>query len=319
MKIGIIVARFQTSYLHEAHKKLIEHVKSKNDFVFAFIGTVDPRLTIPDPLDYESRKIMVQTDYPFVDCYKLPNRKYDEHWCALLDSYILQLGVDGHDVTLYASREGFINSYTGKFKTEFVSEIITESISATEIRKQIHSQPITCQKGREGVIWASAHKYPISYQTVDVAILNSDSTKILLGKKENEFKFRFIGGFVDPADSSLENSAFREAEEETGIKTAGHKYICSARIDDWRYRSASDKIMTSFFVCEAISGEAKPNDDINKLEWFDVSKLNADLFEDEHFILYNALKRHLEKIEWRKLKTENAFRDFNQKLDKNEM
>lgn len=41
--------------------------------------------------------------------------------------------------------------------------------------------------------------------------------KLLLARKPNETKLRFIGGFVDPSDISYEKAAVREFMEETTV------------------------------------------------------------------------------------------------------
>jgi bifunctional NMN adenylyltransferase/nudix hydrolase len=104
-----------------------------------------------------------------------------------------------------------------------------------------------------------------------VAILNDDNTKVLLGRKPTEEKYRFIGGFVDPTDSSLEAAVIREGREEAGpLELVNISYVCSRLIDDWRYRGEKDSIMTSFFAANVAFGHEEPGDDICEVRWFDI-------------------------------------------------
>lgn len=292
MKTGIIVARFQTSYLHEGHVKLIRYVSELSDRVIIFLGTTIPRLTYTNPLSFEVRKKMVQFQFPNVEVYPIQDCKTDNQWNILLDNNISRLCKD-ENIILYGDRESFIENYKGKYNKAF-AEVTVHGISATKIRMGNHMCIPDTALGRAAVIWASEHKYPISYQTVDVAIVSTNQNKILLGRKDGESKYRFIGGFVDPEDQSLELAAKREVIEECGkIETDAYRYISSFRIDDWRYRKEKDKIMTAFFISEYIFGHVEASDDIAELKWFDLTTLTKDDFEPEHHILFNALITNL--------------------------
>lgn len=128
-------------------------------------------------------------------------------------------------------------------------------------------------------------RYPTVFATVDV-VLKKDG-KFLLGRKPHQQKFRFVGGFADPAfDNSYEDSAKREAKEETGLDVASVKYLGSTRIDDPRYRGTPDCIITHLFLAEEWEGSPVATDDIAELRWFDESEMNASVFVDEHHVLW---------------------------------
>ena len=299
MKTGILVCRYQCHYLHEAHIKLIDYVKERNEKVIIYIGVADTRLTHPDPLDFESRKIMVHELYPDITVLPIKNQKENYRWSINLDNDILKNTNLFDDITLYGSRESFLDTYYGSYNKEFVKDVVIEGLSATNIRCEVHKSKIDNRDKRQAVIWASNHRYPTSYQTVDVAIINFDKGELLLGKKLYENKFRFVGGFSDPEnedDTCLEAVGKREVNEECGyIETSNYKYICSMRIDDWRYGSSRDKIMTTFFACSYIFGKCSPRDDIHELQWFDINALTEDMFEQEHIQLYKELINYLKK------------------------
>ena len=129
------------------------------------------------------------------------------------------------------------------------------------------------------------NRYPTVFATVDVVIRKGD--KLLLGRKSHQSKFRFVGGFADPAfDNSYEDAAKREAKEETGIDVQSVKYLGSTRIDDPRYRNTPDCIITHLFEATEWSGEPVASDDIAELKWFDRNELRASDFVDEHHVLW---------------------------------
>jgi bifunctional NMN adenylyltransferase/nudix hydrolase len=112
-------------------------------------------------------------------------------------------------------------------------------------------------------------KYPTSFQTTDILVINRLKNEVLLGRKPAEDKFRLIGGFVDPVDLSLEDAASRELREEAGInlEVGTPKYQFSYRVDDKRYRDSQDKILTAVFTCDYLFGFATASDDICEVKW----------------------------------------------------
>ena len=113
-------------------------------------------------------------------------------------------------------------------------------------------------------------KYDTSFQTTDCFVINREKKEILLGRKHTESKFRLIGGFVDPADLSLEDAAKRELREEAGanLECSHPQYLFSNRQDDPRYRDSRDKILTAVFRFEYLFGFATAGDDIKEVGWF---------------------------------------------------
>ena len=111
--------------------------------------------------------------------------------------------------------------------------------------------------------------------TTDVAIFDSKNEYLVLGRKPNEEKFRFVGGFVNPNETA-EMCASREVNEETGLEIGGVnelKPLGTHVIDDWRYRGESENILTTFFWANYKFGRPEPNDDICEAKLFDIKKL----------------------------------------------
>jgi len=127
--------------------------------------------------------------------------------------------------------------------------------------------------------------YPTVFPTVDIVIKKDG--KLLLGRKAKQEKFRFLGGFADPAlDNSYEEAAMREAKEESDLNVTQVRYLGSTRIDDPRYRGTEHCIITHLFLAEKWSGEPVASDDIAELRWFDESTLSVNDFVDEHHVLW---------------------------------
>lgn len=137
-------------------------------------------------------------------------------------------------------------------------------------------------------------KYPTSFQTTDILVINRLKNEVLLGRKPTEDKFRLIGGFVSPEDLSLEDAASRELREEAGInlEVGTPKYQFSYRVDDKRYRDSQDKILTAVFICDYLFGFAQAGDDISEIKWIDTDELSVlyrDLIVDTHQPLIKKL------------------------------
>ena len=116
------------------------------------------------------------------------------------------------------------------------------------------------------------HRYPTSFQACDNVIVNREAGKILLVMKPKETLWRFSGGFVDPADTSLEAAAVRERIEELSInlEVTSPTYVGSFRVADPRYEDKPDKIMSAIMLSFFIFGRPQASDDLKggKVQWF---------------------------------------------------
>jgi bifunctional NMN adenylyltransferase/nudix hydrolase len=222
---------------------------------------------------------MIRSYFPGVSIVGIQDQGDDHKWSLTLDSMISGL-FPLEKVTLYGSRGSFIPRYSGRFDTKIVDA--SSGVSATQIRAQIIDQPLDTRDFRRGVIYASANRWPVVHQTVDVAVI--DKNRVLLGKRSSESKWRFVGGHVDLDDESLERAARRELREEAGdFEVSRMMYVCSQRVDDWRYKGRhSDGIMTSLFACDYVFGIPTAGDDIDEVGWHDVDQLGSALIVPEH-------------------------------------
>lgn len=290
-QIGCIIARFQVHVLHEGHIKLIDKVCSHHKKVIIFLGVPIIGNTKSNPLDFASRKAMIQERYPNVIILPHKDQRSDNKWSENLDNEI-KMPFGELTAVLYGSRDSFIPHYMGKYP---VIELVTDVFySGTEVRRQVSQEILSSPDFRAGVIHATYAQRPVTYPTVDVVAIN-DKGQILLGKKPNESNYRFIGGFVDRTDANWEHAAKREFMEETGGCEIGDlKYVASGAIKDWRYAKSDSGIMTTLFIGKFMWGSIQPTDDIELLAWIDPATI--DIKKDimvEHQELFNLLINYL--------------------------
>jgi bifunctional NMN adenylyltransferase/nudix hydrolase len=281
--VGVIVGRFQVNELHEAHIDLINSVTQKHDRVLIFLGNSIIRNTTSNPLDYRARRAMIADKFPNVEIHYINDHPSDPVWSKNLDKLINEQLLPLQTVTLYGSRDSFLKSYSGKYN---VCELeATTFISGTEVRRRVSNNYPPTSDYRAGMIAATAYRYPTAFQCVDIAVVN-DKKEVLVARKPDEKKWRFIGGFSDPRSPSLEADAKREVSEESGVEVDLITYLGSTLIDDWRYRGEQDKIKTALFVAKYIYGKPEGADDIAEVKWVPIGTgLNKDIIEPLHRVL----------------------------------
>jgi bifunctional NMN adenylyltransferase/nudix hydrolase len=281
--IGALVGRFQVHELHEAHKYLIDQVAKNHKKVVLFLGVPKVVGTKKNPLDFDSRKRMIQHYYPDIVILALPDFGDDRRWSSELDKRVKEVYPIG-DILLYG----------GQFDCEELNEYGT-FVSGTEVRKMVSEEVKDSVDFRAGVIYQSYNQYPKVHPCVDVAITDND--KVLLAKRPYEDSWRFIGGFSRPTDSSYEHTARRKVSEDAGknLSITNLTYIGSVQVPDWRYQSEEDKIMSVLFKTTKGWGRIEPSDDVSELKFFNIEDLNEEMMVNEHKILMTMFLEDLKK------------------------
>ena len=280
--VAVIVGRFQVNELHEAHIDLITSVLNKHDRVLVFLGNSTIRNTLNNPLDYRARRTMIADKFPTVEIHYINDNPSDTAWTKNLDKLIGEQLLPMQTVTLYGSRDSFLKCYTGKFNTCELEA--TTFISGTEVRRRVCNNYPPTADYRAGMIAATAYRFPTAFQTVDIAVVN-DKGELLLARKPEEKKWRFIGGFSDPASVSLEEDAKREVQEEAGVEVGNITYLGSTLINDWRYRGEIDKIKTALFVAKYVFGKPEGADDVAEVKWVSINNLTKNDIVETHHVL----------------------------------
>jgi bifunctional NMN adenylyltransferase/nudix hydrolase len=297
--IGVFVGRLQVHELHEGHHYVIKQVVENHKKTIIFLGVPKFIGTKKNPLDFDTRKKMVQTHYPEAVIVALPDQRDNTKWAKELDKRIREVYAHG-DVLLYGSRDSFIPYYVnngGKFQTKELEPLGT--FTGTDVRRLISEEVKNSIDFRSGVIYHSYNLYPRVIPSIDLAPLSQDDKKVLLCKKYEEDKFRFIGGFVHVTDEHGEHSCRRIFNKKTGgnCEVGGFKHICSLKINDWRYRGEEDVIMTNFYRCKYMFGPISPSDDISELKWTELELFNEKWIQDniieEHQPLAKKMMEYL--------------------------
>src|SRR4051812_38828337 len=102
--IGVIIGRFQVNDLHEGHKRLFNTVRGKHPVVVCFLGVPSTVGTRRNPLDFFTRKLMVQAAFRDTMVLALPDQPSDELWSQELDKRIGEIAPLG-EVVLYGGRD----------------------------------------------------------------------------------------------------------------------------------------------------------------------------------------------------------------------
>lgn len=285
--VAVIIGRYQTFQLHAEQIRMIDEVIKRHPRTIIVLGNSLMRGTIANPLDFRARKTMIQEKFPKLDILYINDIPKDNTlWSNNLDKLINENINKNETVAVYGSKDTFINKYNGKFATfEFEA---SSFVSADELRRQAVSNYQPNEQYRAGIVAAQANRFATAYQTVDIAIVD-DKGRLLLGRKPNETKWRFIGGFSDPASPSLEADARREAYEETGVEVDGITYLGSMKINDSRYMFEVDSVKTAFFVGKYIYGRPEGNDDIAEVIWIPIKDLNKNDIGEFHHVLVDVL------------------------------
>ena len=89
-------------------------------------------------------------------------------------------------------------------------------------------------------------------------------------------------------------------EESNGCEIGDIRYVASGKINDWRYAKSKSGIMTTLFIGKFMWGSAKPTDDIEYLEFINVSSFDTidkikNLIMPEHIELMIILIDKIKK------------------------
>ena len=295
--VGVVVGRFQVHKLSDAHRDIIKRITETHKKVIIIIGVAPTLGTKNNPMDYITRLEMVRDEFPEAIITHVMDTESDSDWDTVVDTAVKSLAPVG-SVCLYGGRDSFVEHYHGMYDKMEISSAYYES-EGTKIRADLKHEALKSEDFRKGVIYASQNQYPKVYPTVDIAIIRSavrNSNEVLLGRKTPGGKLRFPGGFVDPTDISHEQAAIREASEEVDAEISKDlEYVCTHRIDDWRYKS-SEKIITTLYQTNYTFGTGQPRSEFCETEWVEIDLCLLKVIAESHVPLAESLLRKHEKL-----------------------
>jgi len=162
-EVGVVVARFQVDEIHAGQKQFLDFVCEHHKKVILFLGVSRAEGTRDNALDFATRKIMIQNDYPNIVCFAQLDQKSDIVWSKNLDESI-DLAYGGKKTLLYGSRDSFIPHYFGRHQTVELAPTIP--VSGTEIREGIAREILNEKTFRTGIIYQAYSQRPKVYPTV---------------------------------------------------------------------------------------------------------------------------------------------------------
>ena len=276
--VGVVPVRFQVPSLHEGHRFVLDYVLERHAIVLIIIGA-SYTMTDRNPLSFEMRKMMVEQSYPRK--FVIVSSDYSP------SSYLKRSeGIDqsitrrfpNHRAIIYGSRDSFIHTYKGKFETHEVPTVF--SGSATQVRERVGV--INSPDFRSGIIYANLHRRFTVHPAVDVAILNRNSTKVLLvGKADEEGRLRFPGVFFNgDTDQTYEGAAIRCLMKELpDLKTTKPQLVGSMKIEDWRFRKTQDTVISLLMRARWVKGTPQIGSGVDSVEWVSRTQLEEKLIE----------------------------------------
>lgn len=298
---GVVVGRFQVNALHDGHRDLFDQVTARHNpsHVIVFVGRNPAGLSKDHPLDFATRAQMIKADYPEFVILPLDDTRNDESWSKELDHEIAKI-VHFGSVTLYGGRDSFVPHYHGRHTpVELALDPRKHKISGTDVRREFANTILQSADFRAGMIYAAANIWPQILPCVDIAPLSDDRTEVLLGKRESEDKWRFLGGHAEKKHGMInpyERGASAESMEEGGVDLIDQEYVGSAIVNDWRVRDCPDKtVMTSFFAGRVSNMAATAGDDIDEVKWFKLANLTTFHIVPEHAVLLTMLHTFLKE------------------------
>ena len=294
-KVVAIIMSLQTPVVDDFYKSLVHSVQLDNkdaklDLIIYTPAVVASKNT---PFEYKTVEWMAVCafDGVFSKIQQIKDCNDHEKWCSDLDALVPEGAV------IYEFDDAILSAHEYDKLGKREVKILNSGLAAheQELREKNDSETQNLDF-RRGMMHAVSIQYDTVFPTVDCVIFQDDTlSKIYMARKPDEKKWRFIGGFADPNDTSYSCAARREAKEETGLDCVCFDWIGSAKIDDWRYRSERNKIITNIFAMKVVGGTPKPDDDIKEIKLVDVNELSFDDVQPEHHVILEKVKHYITK------------------------
>lgn len=284
MSTAIIVGKFQQAELSDVQMHHIGSLLNKNKVMMMLLLEFPAIHSRRHPLNFKQRKRMIKKHFPSIIIEKVAFNNEQDGTTHQID-YLARHHATDNNIQVLLEDESISVFYNGDLPTKVDSKLHCE----------VESKPVVSQNElfREGIIHATSHQYPVIYPTVDIAVLRNNNTELLMGRKAGQTGWRFPGGFVDGTDDSFEEAAVRELQEECGpIHVSELSYIGNFKVSDWRYIHESEKIFTTLYACQYVSGESEARDDLEEVKWLEITKLHQKddhLIVEEHKVLFERL------------------------------
>lgn len=216
--LGVVVGRFQTNVLTEAHRRLITTVCAECDRVIIVVGAPDKSINvdvsdkyiIPTPLIMEMVSNFVQSVLSLgsddVKVSSLEDTKSSIEWSENLDSLIKIIeDTNNFEVVLYGGRDSFISEYVGGFKTVQLNFSDLEHVSATSIREKLKSSSGYSPEFIHGIVWNHYNSDKVYPHILALKLKVAEKILFVKGKTETLYSlpFDYLTGTIEGSVYSL--------------------------------------------------------------------------------------------------------------------
>jgi len=304
--VGVVLGRFQLHELHAGHIALLDYVADNYKRMLILVGVRPAEQSDTNPLNFETRKLMLQEAYPKATILPVLDCRSDEVWSQTVDRTIQSAYSYEVNARFHVGRNSFAPSYSGKYRIE-EHQFGLVDFGATDVRNDIKNEVLDTPAARLGAINAIMnlpHRETIMVDMVMWRPREDDvgDYEILVGRKEGEKEWRLPGGHVD-AEENFRQAASREMHEETGIiltdGARGWEFVDDFEVPDWRVRD-TDRITyrTVLMVGEYSWGIVNGSDDLPEVKWVWASTLKQNKLStivEEHRHLFEAAMKFIER------------------------
>jgi 8-oxo-dGTP diphosphatase len=112
---------------------------------------------------------------------------------------------------------------------------------------------------------------------------NGDDVEVLVVHRPRYEDWSLPKGKVDPGET-LEQTALREVEEETGVRARLGEHVGK---NEYRDRHGRPK-RVDWWLMEPIEGDFVPNDEVDEIRWVPVGEVRELLTHDDDFRLIES-------------------------------
>jgi bifunctional NMN adenylyltransferase/nudix hydrolase len=270
--------------------------------MFILVGVRPAEQSDTNPLNFETRRIMLNEKYPQAIVMPVADCRSDEEWSKRVDTIIQTAYQYDIKARFHVGRDSFVSHYSGKYPAE-EHQFGLVDLGATEVRKEIKNGILASSEARLGAINAIMNLPPRQTLMVDMAMWRMSvdfSYELLVGRKEGEKEWRLPGGQVE-AGENFRQAAAREMYEETQMiptdGVASWEYVSDFYIEDWRVQDTEKVVYHSVLMTSRYAmGKAIGGSDLPEVKWIWSSALHKNMHEivKEHRPLVQAAMKAIE-------------------------
>jgi len=305
--VGVVLGRFQLHELHAGHIALLDYVASNYKRMLILVGVRPAEQSDTNPLNFETRKLMLQEAYPKATILPVVDSRSDDVWSQNVDRTIQSAYTYEVKARFHVGRDSFAPHYSGKYPVE-QHQFGLVDFGASDVRRGIKNEVLDTPAARLGAINAIMNLPHRLTVMVDMVMYRKHEPtphdyEILVGRKAGESQWRLPGGHVD-AKESFREAASREMYEETGMLLTdgakGWEFVDDFDVPDWRVRDTDRISYRSVLMVGPYSwGEAVGSDDLPEVKWVWASTLKnsglQSVIVEEHRHLFEAAMAYIER------------------------